>query len=41
MNGIPVERHEQPLFFERLQDGGPNNRHEVCLIILMHFQGCR
>lgn len=32
MNGIPVERHEQPLFFERLQDGGPNNRHEVSLL---------
>lgn len=28
MNGIPVERHAQPLFFERLQDGGPNNKHE-------------
>jgi hypothetical protein len=28
MNGIAIERHNQLLFFERLQDGGPVNRHE-------------
>lgn len=41
MNGIPVERHEQLLFFERLQDGGPNNHHEVCSSASLQNPECK
>lgn len=34
MKGIPTERQDQLLFFERLHDGGPRNKHEVIQIVL-------